>query len=150
MGNKLHTNVTSGIKEQAAGTTKMYYFTDLKGGGELVELMKKANRTKNYTALDILIRDELKPFLYNEGRGKMVHIRDIVSARCNRKLIDKKKKHYVGGMEALAVDDRYLNEHGMQLPIVAVGRPFMSAAPRSYRPLFNRGSCFRTRRAANT
>ena len=33
---------------------------------------------------------------------------------------------------------------------IDVGRPFMTAAPRSHRPLFNQGAGFRIRRAANT
>ena len=36
------------------------------------------------------------------------------------------------------------------LPDIYVGRPFMTAALRSCRPLFDRGACFHTRRAANT
>ena len=75
MGNKVSSNVTSGVKKQAAGETKIYKLLDLKGGGELVELMKKANRTKNYKELDERIREGLKPYLYNDGQGKYVHIR---------------------------------------------------------------------------
>ena len=75
MGNKLNSNVTSGVKKQAAGITKIYQLLDLKGGGELLELMKKANRTKNYKELDDRIKEGLKPYLYNDGEGKYIHIR---------------------------------------------------------------------------
>ena len=74
MGN-INSNVTSGVKEQAAGQTKkfkLYQYLDMKGGGELVELMKKANKTKNYVELDETIKEGLKQFLYNEGNGKKV------------------------------------------------------------------------------
>ena len=33
---------------------------------------------------------------------------------------------------------------------IDIGRPSISAASRSYRPPFNRGVCFRTRRTGNT
>ena len=75
MGNKTSSNITSGVKKQAAGETRMYKFLDLKGGGELVELMKIANRTKSYKELDARIKEGLTPLLYNDGEGKMVHIR---------------------------------------------------------------------------
>jgi len=49
MGNKLsNSEVADAVKQQADGQTAMYQFINLKGGGELVELMKKASRTKNY------------------------------------------------------------------------------------------------------
>lgn len=75
MGGNLSSTVASGIKDQAAGTTPIYQFLDLKGGGELVELMKKANRTKNYKELDERIKEGLRPYLYNDGEGKRIHIR---------------------------------------------------------------------------
>ena len=122
MGNKLDTNVTSGVKAQAAGAggdeLSIYYFVDMKGGGTLLDLMKKANRTKNYKELDERIREDFKPFLYNDGKGKMIHIREIVKARCLSKgvVIDDKKNNNldVNDMEAMTDDDsEYLKKHGM-------------------------------------
>ena len=113
MGNT-HTHVANSIKKQAAGMTKMYNFIDLKGGGELVELMKKANRTKNYHELDEKIRNELKQFLYNDGEGKTVHISEIVMARCKEQgltNISRRKKDLE--MEAMVGDnDIHLRKHG--------------------------------------
>ena len=115
MGNT-HTQVTSGIKKQAAGMTEMYNFTDLKGGGELVELMKKANRTKNYRELDDKIRNELKRFLYRDGAGKVVRVSEIVAARCKEQGLTN-----IGGknlnreleVEAMVDDyDLHLRKHG--------------------------------------
>ncbi len=117
MGNKLNTNVTSGVKEQASGETrKLYRFMDLKGGGELVDLMKKANRTKNYKELDERIRDGLREFLYAE-EGKTVHIRDLIAARYKDKGIVVPKKNInnnldVNDMEAMTDDEDYLKKHG--------------------------------------
>ena len=114
MGNT-HTQVTSGIKKQAEGKREIYKYTDLKGGGELVELMKKANRTKNYQELDDKIRDELKRFLYDDGKGKIIHINEIVEARCKEQglaSISGKKKR---GLEAEALvpdDDKHLRKQG--------------------------------------
>ena len=52
-------HVTSGVKAQAAGTSKMLYsFINLSGGGELVDMMKVANRTKNFTEIDKRIQDQ--------------------------------------------------------------------------------------------
>ena len=49
MGNKLHSNVVAdAVKRQAAGQTAIDQFINVKGGGELVELMKKASKTKSY------------------------------------------------------------------------------------------------------
>lgn len=118
MGNKLDTNVTSGVKEQASGgTKKMYNFVDAKGNGELVELMKKANRTKNFKELDDRIREGLRPFLYNNGEGKIVHIRELVKARCAGKglQLDKQDddKLNVKDMEALAYNEtEFVKKHG--------------------------------------
>lgn len=107
MGNKLNSNVSSGVKAQAAGETIFYRFINLKGGGELVELMKKSNRTKNYKELDERIRDGFKDYMENEGRGKMIHIRELVKARCVEKGINLDVKNNnldVKDMEAMTDD----------------------------------------------
>ena len=55
MGNT-GSHITSGVKAQAAGTSKdLYKYIDLGGGGELVDLMKKANRSKDYSEVDIVM-----------------------------------------------------------------------------------------------
>lgn len=118
MGNRLNTNVTSGVKNQAAGSNECYMYVDLKGGGKLVELMKKANRTKNYTELDETIRNELNRFLYNGGQGKIVHIREIVKIRCEGKGIKLDAKNNNLEMteyEAMTDDDSdHLKKHGLR------------------------------------
>jgi hypothetical protein len=78
MGNKLHSNVADAVKAQAAGETPIYKFINLKGGGDLVELMKKAVRTKNYRELDERIRDGFKPFLYHDGQGRSDYVICII------------------------------------------------------------------------
>ena len=44
-------------------------------------LLQEANRTKNYELLEEQIRDELEPFIYNGGKGKWFHVRDLVRIR---------------------------------------------------------------------
>ncbi|XP_076091214.1 transient receptor potential cation channel subfamily V member 5-like isoform X5 [Mytilus galloprovincialis] len=79
MGNT--TVVASGVKQQAdAGAKELYNLVDLKGGGELVELMKRARWTKNFKEIDDKIA-EVKNFLYDEGRGKKIPIVDLVMMR---------------------------------------------------------------------
>ncbi len=128
MGNKYTSTVTSGVREQASGETKkLYKFMDLKGGGELVDLMKMANRTKNYTQLDERIRNGLKEFLYAE-EGKIVHIRELIAARCKDKGIltprhSINNNFVVNGMQAMTghVDDEeYLNKHGKSLYLTSL------------------------------
>jgi hypothetical protein len=34
--------------------------------------MRLANRTKDYTEIDALIREQMPKFLYNDGEGKIV------------------------------------------------------------------------------
>ena len=97
MGNRASSGVTSGVKDQAAGVTKeLYYYIDLNGGGKLVELMKKANRTKNFDELQRYIKSHMIKFLYNDGNGKRVHIKEIVQHRARDrglKLTIKKDDH---------------------------------------------------------
>lgn len=49
MGNA-ESNVTSGIKKQTdAGSVAMYSLMDLKGGGDLVVMMKEAQKTRDFS-----------------------------------------------------------------------------------------------------
>jgi len=47
----------------------------------LVELCKQATTTKNYAALDEAIKTRVEPFLYNNGKGLLVHISKVVLMR---------------------------------------------------------------------
>lgn len=51
------------------------------GGGLLIELMKKASKTKDFTEVDKTIVEMVEPCLYNKGQGKMVHIAHLVLLR---------------------------------------------------------------------
>lgn len=51
------------------------------GCGLLVDLMKKAVQTKNYTELDNAIKTQVEPMLYNKGEGRMIPIAKLVLLR---------------------------------------------------------------------
>ena len=101
--------VTHGVKDQAAGVAKeLYYYIDLQGGGKLVELMKKVNRTKHFDELECYIKTHLVKFLYNDGDGKLVHIREIVQQRAkDRGLKLSIKKDYCD-----SDNHKHANENG--------------------------------------
>ena len=54
--------------------THTHTHTKQKGGGLLVELMKQSSKTKSFAEVDAAIREKIRPYLYNDGNGQMVHI----------------------------------------------------------------------------
>ncbi|XP_054262159.1 transient receptor potential cation channel subfamily V member 5 [Macrosteles quadrilineatus] len=81
MGNS-ESNVASGVKKQAdTSNVQMYKLVDLKGGGLLVELMKRAAQNKQYAELDHAIKTKVEPFLYNRGKGKWIPVAQLVLMR---------------------------------------------------------------------
>lgn len=96
-------NVTSGVKKQAGvSTQKLYKLVNLKGGGLLVDMMKRAINNKQFAEIDHAIKTKVKvcsknfkvsnekffqvePFLYNKGRGRYIPIANLVKLRnCDR------------------------------------------------------------------
>ncbi|ERL84850.1 hypothetical protein D910_02274 [Dendroctonus ponderosae] len=81
MGNT-ESNVTSGVKKQAgAAMQPIYKLCDLKGGGLLVELMKRAAQNKQYAEIDHAIKTKVEHFLYNKGAGRYIPISQMVLLR---------------------------------------------------------------------
>ncbi|XP_045761391.1 transient receptor potential cation channel subfamily V member 5 [Maniola jurtina] len=81
MGNT-ESNVTSGVKKQAGTSSqKLYRFIDLKGGGLLVDMMKRAVQNKQYAEIDHAIKTKVEPFLYNRGKGRYIPISHLVLLR---------------------------------------------------------------------
>ena len=112
MGNT-NTNVTSGVKDQAnSGSKKQYSLINSTGGGELVELMKKANRTKNFKEIDEAILEKVKPFLYNEGRGKYVPIHEFVWERCKDRMANTLKAKYLSICASFENDENMTDVEG--------------------------------------
>ncbi|XP_069120807.1 transient receptor potential cation channel subfamily V member 5-like isoform X4 [Argopecten irradians] len=90
MGNT--TVVASNVKAQGdSDVKKLYQLVDLKGGGELVELMKIARWRKNYKVIDEKIQTDVKKFLYNDGDGKKVPIVDLIMTRSKERSSNKPK-----------------------------------------------------------
>ncbi|XP_035674128.1 transient receptor potential cation channel subfamily V member 5-like [Branchiostoma floridae] len=92
MGNTLrHGGIHDAVKDQAnqqgespdkAKRYPLYELVDLKGGGELVKLTRESLFSAEKTRLlNQTIRDKVGPFLYNEGAGKKVPIRQLIMAR---------------------------------------------------------------------
>ena len=52
-----------------------------KGGGLLVDMMKRATQTKQYAELDHALRTKVEPYLYNKGKGKWIPIEKLVLLR---------------------------------------------------------------------
>lgn len=49
-----------------------YRLVNDSGGGELVELMKNALKTKDFSLVDKTIKEKVVKYLYNDGRGDYV------------------------------------------------------------------------------
>lgn len=59
MGNT-ESNVTSGVKQQAGTSTQsLYKLINLKGGGLLVDMMKRACASKQYAEIDHAIKTKV-------------------------------------------------------------------------------------------
>ena len=75
MGNSIGAVLVNDSLKAQAGSSgpnsvpEFYKFLSMDGGGELLRLQKIANHTKNFSMLDNMIRNEVKKFLYNEGRS---------------------------------------------------------------------------------
>ncbi|XP_011866570.1 PREDICTED: transient receptor potential cation channel subfamily V member 5 [Vollenhovia emeryi] len=81
MGNT-ESNVTSGVKKQTdTSSILLYKLVDLKGGGLLVDMTKRASQTKQYAELDHALRTKVEPFLYNKGKGKWIPVEKLVLLR---------------------------------------------------------------------
>lgn len=60
MGNT-ESNVTSGVKKQAGVSTQpLYKLVNLKGGGLLVDMMKRACQNKQYAEIDHAIKTKVR------------------------------------------------------------------------------------------
>lgn len=81
MGNT-ESNVTSGVKNQAGVSTQLLYkLVNLKGGGMLVDMMKRAAANKQFAEIDHAIKTKVEPFLYNKGACRYVPKSAIVYNR---------------------------------------------------------------------
>ena len=87
MGNKESAQnpkgVAKGVIEQTyIGSNKLYQdYIALKGDGNLLEAFRKAQATKDYTEVEQLVEGCRGKFLYNEGVGEDIEVRELVQSR---------------------------------------------------------------------
>jgi len=117
MGNT--TVVASGVKQQGDSDTKrLYGLVDLKGGGELVELMKVARWTKNYKDVDEKIRTEVVKYLYFNGEGTKIPIVELIMNRSKERQSHKPKigkDRQKKAKELAMIDMRFPDDQGNYL-----------------------------------
>ena len=70
-----HSDVTNNVKAQADSgeESETYKLINVKGGGELIQLMKNSDLALNKELLDEEIRKKIIKYLYNNGAGKKVN-----------------------------------------------------------------------------
>ncbi|XP_020623701.1 uncharacterized protein LOC110061212 [Orbicella faveolata] len=69
------------IKQTQKSSNELYKFVDLNGGGNLVDAFRRAQATKNFSEVEKLIEGFREKFLYNNGAGKAIEIRELVHWR---------------------------------------------------------------------
>jgi hypothetical protein len=70
--NRQNLNIASLQIEELKECPEIYKVIGLQQGGELVKLMKMAQRSKDYSQVDEYISTKCSPYLYNNGAGEMV------------------------------------------------------------------------------
>ncbi|XP_041477410.1 transient receptor potential cation channel subfamily V member 5-like [Lytechinus variegatus] len=83
---KLATDDNDGNRKQVDDNSQdsfqLYSLVNLKGGGELVELTREAIKSKDWQPLEDKLRsDSVKRFLYNDGQGRDISIKELVNRR---------------------------------------------------------------------
>ena len=86
MGNKESAQNPKGagkdvIQQTKKSSNELYEYIDLNGGGNLLEAFRKAQATKDYTEVEKLVEGFRGKFLYNEGVGKDIEVRELVQWR---------------------------------------------------------------------
>lgn len=85
MGNT-ESNVTSGVKKQAGVSTQpLYKLVNLKGGGLLVDMMKRACQNKQYAEIDHAIKTKVREFtrvfleFFKKNNSKRTDLQEILN-----------------------------------------------------------------------
>jgi len=81
-------DLTENIKAQAreqympssafSAETSIYKFVGIHGGGDLLDLIKLAIISKDFSQLDTTINTEIVKYLLNHGKGKFVPIKSLI------------------------------------------------------------------------
>ncbi|EDV22847.1 uncharacterized protein TRIADDRAFT_58478 [Trichoplax adhaerens] len=92
MGNRAsasHLSASSGDKTQATGGSTLYELADLHGGGKIIDqfrLIYQSDDPLTQSNFNQFLRNTIKPFLYNDGHGKLVPVSTLVEERENYRL----------------------------------------------------------------
>lgn len=69
------------VIEQTQSSNELYNYVDLYGRGNLVDAFRRAQATKNFSEVQGLVEGFREKFLYNNGAGKDIEIRELVQWR---------------------------------------------------------------------
>ena len=97
MGNKASAQEAKGagkdvIKQTQKSSNELYEYVDLNGGGKLVEAFRKGQARKDFTEVEELIDGFRGKFLYNDGVGKDIEVKELVQWRNQSRDVQEPKE----------------------------------------------------------
>ena len=97
MGNKASAQEAKGagkdvIKQTQKSSNELYEYVDLNGGGKLVEAFRRGQARKDFTEVEELIDGFRGKFLYNDGVGKDIEVKELVQWRNQSRDVQKPKE----------------------------------------------------------
>uniref|UniRef100_A0A1I7ZQ96 ANK_REP_REGION domain-containing protein n=1 Tax=Steinernema glaseri TaxID=37863 RepID=A0A1I7ZQ96_9BILA len=81
MGNSGSATVQNATALHADDSRRLYHLVDMHGGGELIPWMRYAINSGKHDEIDKNIEEKVKDFMYNQGKGKMEAISELVKRR---------------------------------------------------------------------
>ena len=97
MGNKASAQEAKGagkdvIKQTQKSSNELYEYVDLNGGGKLVEAFRRGEARKDFTEVEELIDGFRGKFLYNDGVGKDIEVKELVQWRNQSRDVQEPKE----------------------------------------------------------
>lgn len=97
MGNKASAQEAKGagkdvIKQTQKSSNELYEYVDLNGGGKLVEAFRRGQARKDFTEVEELIDGFRGKFLYNDGVGKDIQVKELVQWRNQSRDVQEPKE----------------------------------------------------------
>ena len=80
------------IKQTQKSSNELYEYVDLNGGGKLVEAFRRGQARKDFTEAEELIEGFRGKFLYNDGFGKDIEVKELVQWRNQSRDVQKPKE----------------------------------------------------------
>ncbi|VDK82946.1 unnamed protein product [Litomosoides sigmodontis] len=81
MGNGESSTKEEDGKPKEKDQPRLYQYVDIHGGGDLISFMWQARNNHDFSQINDLIDSEIKNFMYNSGKGKMVAVSELVKIR---------------------------------------------------------------------